>query len=106
MHLPLDSPTCGVPPCIAQPEVLLQRGHNHTVDFWCLGILMSEMLTGRHPFKSKGGNHMQTLRNIVNPCAFAYLCRQPRPRTSPVCLCLCGCLYLRVCICACVVVWS
>lgn len=63
--------------------MLLQRGHNHTVDFWCLGILMSEMLTGRHPFKSKGGNHMQTLRNIVNPCTCAGGLRHITPLPTP-----------------------
>jgi serine/threonine protein kinase len=55
---------CGTEQYMA-PEVLLQRGHSAAVDFWSLGILFSEMLTGRHPFT--GANHFGTLKNIVNP---------------------------------------
>lgn len=55
---------CGTEQYMA-PEVLLQRGHGHAVDYWCSGILFSEMLTGRHPFR--GANHFATLKNIVNP---------------------------------------
>ena len=46
--------------------MLLQRGHSKEVDFWSLGILMSELLTGRHPFRAS--NHYNTLKNIVTPC--------------------------------------
>ena len=35
----------------------------HAVDWWCLGLLMHEMLTGRHPFQ--GGTHYDTLRAMV-----------------------------------------
>ena len=33
------------------------------MDWWCLGLLMHEMLTGRHPFQ--GGTHYDTLRAMV-----------------------------------------
>jgi len=46
------------------PEMLLQRGHTKAVDWWCLGLLMHEMLTGRHPFH--GGTHYDTLKNMVS----------------------------------------
>lgn len=55
---------CGTEHYMA-PEVLLQKGHSSAVDFWSLGILFSEMLTGKHPFR--GNNHHGTLRNIVSP---------------------------------------
>ena len=45
------------------PEMLLQRGHGRVVDWWCLGLLMHEMLTGRHPFQ--GASHYDTLRAMV-----------------------------------------
>jgi serine/threonine protein kinase len=28
------------------PEVILNKGHDHTVDFWAFGILLFELLTG------------------------------------------------------------
>lgn len=40
---------CGTPEYIA-PEVLLNKGHSTSVDFWCLGILIYEMLNGYPPF--------------------------------------------------------
>lgn len=40
---------CGTPEYIA-PEVLLNKGHAMSVDFWCLGILLYEMMNGYPPF--------------------------------------------------------
>jgi serine/threonine protein kinase len=45
------------------PEMLLQQGHNHRMDWWCLGLLMHEMISARHPFH--GPSHYDTLRNMV-----------------------------------------
>jgi serine/threonine protein kinase len=45
------------------PEMLLQQGHNYRMDWWCLGLLMHEMISGRHPFH--GPTHYDTLRNMV-----------------------------------------
>ena len=57
---------CGTEQYMA-PEVLLQKGHSKAVDYWSLGILLSEMLTGKHPFR--GPSHIATLKNIVSPSA-------------------------------------
>lgn len=58
------------------PEMLLQQGHNHRMDWWCLGLLMHEMISARHPFH--GPSHYDTLRNMVTkpPGMFnwIYLC--------------------------------
>lgn len=48
---------CGTPEYLA-PEVLVQQSYGRPVDWWCLGITLYEMLTGRHPFYSTDREHM------------------------------------------------
>lgn len=43
---------CGTPEYIA-PEVLLRQGHGKAVDWWSLGALLFEMITGLPPFFSR-----------------------------------------------------
>ena len=45
------------------PEMLLQQGHNYRMDWWCLGLIMHEMVSTKHPFM--GPTHYDTLRNMV-----------------------------------------
>ncbi|PAA94469.1 hypothetical protein BOX15_Mlig017055g1 [Macrostomum lignano] len=42
---------CGTPEYVP-PEVILNKGHDLSADFWSLGILMFELLTGTPPFSA------------------------------------------------------
>ena len=48
------------------PEILQEHGHTFTVDWWCLGILIFEMHTGRTPFVSANKKEMY-INILKNP---------------------------------------
>ncbi|KAI3388138.1 hypothetical protein SNEBB_001198 [Seison nebaliae] len=53
---------CGTVEYMA-PEVVGRQGHSNVADWWSLGILMYEMLTGQLPFQ--GANRKQTIKQIL-----------------------------------------
>jgi len=48
---------CGTPEYLA-PELLLGHGYTKAVDWWTLGVLLYEMLTGLPPFYDENTNEM------------------------------------------------
>ena len=41
------------------PEIINGKGHGKDVDWWSVGILLFEMLTGMPPFNAKSRNQLQ-----------------------------------------------
>eukprot|EP00012_Vannella_robusta_P011131 CAMPEP_0206197284 /NCGR_PEP_ID=MMETSP0166-20121206/8954_1 /ASSEMBLY_ACC=CAM_ASM_000260 /TAXON_ID=95228 /ORGANISM="Vannella robusta, Strain DIVA3 518/3/11/1/6" /LENGTH=205 /DNA_ID=CAMNT_0053614925 /DNA_START=380 /DNA_END=994 /DNA_ORIENTATION=- len=58
----INTEVVGTPDYLA-PEVLLGLGHSYTVDWWALGIMLYEFLTGITPFN--GQTVQEIFQNIV-----------------------------------------
>mmetsp|Transcript_2053 Transcript_2053/g.5623 ORF Transcript_2053/g.5623 Transcript_2053/m.5623 type:complete len:758 (-) Transcript_2053:179-2452(-) len=67
--------TCGTPDYFA-PELITSKGHTHAVDWWTLGILTFELLSGHPPFES--ATVMQIYQKVgrgINRVAFPKKCK-------------------------------
>jgi len=70
--------TCGTPDYFA-PELIASKGHTHAVDWWTLGILTFELLSGHPPFES--ATPMQIYQKVtkgINKVAFPRKCKGPQ----------------------------
>jgi serine/threonine protein kinase len=48
------------------PEIVEDKGHGRAVDWWSVGAIIFEMLTGSPPFQLKGDNRKELFDNIKN----------------------------------------
>ena len=57
---------CGTLDYLA-PEMVEGKPHDESIDIWCLGILLYELLTGKAPFHvpDEEGGQMETARRIT-----------------------------------------
>ncbi|KAI9290597.1 Pkinase-domain-containing protein [Neoconidiobolus thromboides FSU 785] len=53
---------CGTTEYMA-PEILMEQSYDHSVDWWSLGIMLYDMLTGSPPFK--GNNRKKVMDSIM-----------------------------------------
>jgi cGMP-dependent protein kinase len=77
---------CGTPEYVA-PEVILNKGHDISADYWSLGVLMFELLTGTPPFT--GTDPMKTYNIILKGIDAIEFPRNITPRAKELIKKLC-----------------
>jgi protein kinase X len=83
--------SCGTPEYFA-PELITHAGHTNAVDWWTLGILSFELMSGHSPFaapnaekiyeKVKAGIHAIKLPHSINGAVADFICSLLQPEPS------------------------
>lgn len=83
--------SCGTPEYFA-PELITHAGHTNAVDWWTLGILSFELMSGHSPFaapnaekiyeKVKAGIHAIKLPHSINGAVANFVCSLLQPEPS------------------------
>jgi hypothetical protein len=83
------------------PEVVERIGHGTAVDWWSLGMLLYEMLTGLPPWYTKDRKKLyESLKSA--PLEFPNYVSARAQSLIAVCgICFCVCVCVRVCVCVC-----
>lgn len=76
---------CGTPEYIA-PEVILRQGHGRAVDWWSLGALLYEMITGLPPFYSR---NRETMFEKIMKADLTFPNTVGEVILTPIILCMC-----------------
>jgi len=68
------------------PEIIQGKGHGKDVDWWSVGILLFEMMTGMPPFNAKSRNQLQkqiTGGKLKYPCKHLLSATTPNKAQNP-----------------------
>lgn len=69
--------TCGTPDYFA-PEIIARSGHHVGVDWWTLGVLIHELMSGHAPFEAPQPQQIYAkVRRGVSQVTFPYLSSDP-----------------------------
>jgi len=75
----------GTPDYMA-PEVINCTGHNKSVDWWMLGVLLFELLVGRPPFEADSTEKVyEAVRKGINAVRFPEACRRAADLVRALC---------------------
>jgi len=75
----------GTPDYMA-PEVINLTGHNQSVDWWMLGVLLFELLVGRPPFEADTTEKVyEAVRKGINAVRFPAECRKAQELVRALC---------------------
>jgi serine/threonine protein kinase len=75
----------GTPDYMA-PEVINCTGHNKTVDWWMLGVLLFELLVGRPPFEADSTEKVyESVRKGIDAVVFPPECRKASDLVRALC---------------------
>ncbi|XP_034942127.1 cGMP-dependent protein kinase, isozyme 1-like isoform X2 [Chelonus insularis] len=64
------------------PEIILKEGHDRAVDYWSLGIVIYELLTGRLPFEDD--DRLELYKKIIEGINYARMPKNLKPNAIDI----------------------